>query len=45
MIDYDCGGDRVCVVLIVVEPHVELDVLVVEEYFGLDGRKRWCGVR
>ena len=45
MIDCDCSGDRVCVVLIVVEPQVKLDVLVVVEPFGLDGRKRWCGVR
>jgi hypothetical protein len=45
MIDCDCSGDRVCVVLIVVEPQVKLDVIVVVEPCGLDGRKRWCGVR
>jgi hypothetical protein len=44
MIDYDCSGDRVYVVLIVVEYHVA-DVLVVGKHFGLDGRTRWYGVR
>jgi len=37
---------RVCVVLLVVEPQVKLDVRSdVVEPCGFDGRKRWCGVR
>jgi hypothetical protein len=43
----NCGvcGDQLLVVLLLVEPQVKLDVIVVVEPCGFDGRKRWCGVR